>query len=88
VESTPPIALWQPLMPFLDGLDPNEFFVKQEIVENFQCASEEKRHVYPGTPRKHISDEQRADSGSGGPGHAGDSGSRGSLVATHDRHDI
>jgi hypothetical protein len=24
-----------PLLPFLDGLDPYEFFVEQEIVENF-----------------------------------------------------
>jgi hypothetical protein len=88
VESTPLIAFRQPLMPFLDGLNPYKFLVKQEIVENFQGSGEEKRHVYPGTPREHVSDEQRADSGPGGSGHAGDSGSRGSLVRSHHRHDI
>jgi hypothetical protein len=39
--------------PFLDGLNLYEFFVRQEIVEDFPRPGEEEGHVYPGRPRKH-----------------------------------
>ena len=60
-----------PLLPFLNGLNGYELLVQQKIVEDFQPASEEEGHVYPGWPRKHEPHKQRADGGAGGARHVG-----------------
>src|SRR4029077_16870727 len=70
------------------GFDGDEFFVEEEVVEDFQGAGNVEGDADPAGASEEEAGEQRADRGSGSTGDSGDAAGGGSLFGRDDGHGV